>query len=223
MVKSLLSLKELIYPAVCISCERHGKAICSTCEADWLAKCKKTKVLGIDHYFVTDYNNFSSKIILAAKEDGNKLAIQLISISIANSIKFAIQDRKLIKEIDLVTIPSQKSAIKSRGRDHISVLAIEVVRQLLRLEISANYLPLLEVAKISMDQSNLNSKERKENMKYAFKVSNSLNSQTGIFLIDDLITTGASVQEGLRALNDAKITINAIITACAVGRNFLIR
>ena len=74
-----------------------------------------------------------------------------------------------------------------------------------------------------MDQSNLNSKERKENMKYAFKVSNSLNSQTGIFLIDDLITTGASIQEGVRALNDAKITINAIITACAVGRNFLIR
>ena len=223
MVKSLLSLKELIYPAVCISCERYGKAICSICEAGWLVKCKKTKVLGIDHYFVTDYNNFSSKIILAAKEDGNKLAIKLLSISIANSIKFAVQDRKLNKEIDLVTIPSQKSAIKSRGRDHISVLAIEVVRQLLLMEINANHLPLLEVAKRSMDQSNLNSKERKENMKYAFKVSNSLNSQTGIFLIDDLITTGASIQEGVRALNDAKITINAIITACAVGRNFLIR
>jgi len=41
-------------------------------------------------------------------------------------------------------------------------------------------------------------------------------------LIDDLITTGASMLEGVRALSEAKITIAAGVTACAVGHISLI-
>jgi len=81
----------------------------------------------------------------------------------------------------------------------------------------------IKLAKKSKDQSTLNSGERLVNMKNAYIVNNSLNSQDGIFLIDDLITTGASIKEGVRALAEAKITVNGIITACAVGRNSLIR
>jgi orotate phosphoribosyltransferase len=44
-----------------------------------------------------------------------------------------------------------------------------------------------------------------------------------VILIDDLVTTGASIQEGVRALTEAKITVDAVVTACAVGRNSLIR
>ena len=46
--------------------------------------------------------------------------------------------------------------------------------------------------------------------------------QGAVYLIDDLITTGASMLEGARALSEAKITIAAGITACAVGRISLI-
>jgi len=60
-------------------------------------------------------------------------------------------------------------------------------------------------------------------MSHAFIVKGSRTSQSSVILIDDLVTTGASIQEGVRALAEAKITVNAVVTACAVGRDSLIR
>ena len=223
MLKSILSLKDLIYPRFCISCQKYGDFICLKCEASWLVKPRKTKVVGIDHYFVEDYNEYSARIILASKESGNRIAINLLANAVAKSISFAVLEKKYRAQINLVSIPSQKNIIRSRGRDHISDLISQVIVALSGMGFTANYLPILSLAKKSKDQSTLNSGERLVNMQNAFIVNNSLNSQDGIFLIDDLITTGASIKEGVRALTEAKITVNGIITACAVGRNSLIR
>jgi len=223
VLNSILSLKDLLFPRFCISCEKYGDFICLKCEAIWLAKPRKTKVEGIDHYFIEDYNEYSSRVILAAKEIGNKLAIKLLANAIARSIKFAVLEQNFNGQIILVSIPSQKNVIRNRGRDHISDLTSQVINGLSGMGYNANYAPMLRLAKKSKDQSTLNSHERLVNMQNAFTVNNSLNSQDGIFLIDDVITTGASIREGVRAVGEAKITVNGIITACAVGLNFLIR
>ena len=223
MLNSILSLKDLLFPRFCISCEKYGDFICLKCEAIWLAKPRKTKVEGIDHYFIEDYNEYSSRVILAAKEIGNKLAIKLLANAIARSIKFAVLEQNFKGQIILVSIPSQKNVIRNRGRDHISDLTSQVINGLSGMGYNANYAPMLRLAKKSKDQSTLNSHERLVNMQNAFTVNNSLNSQDGIFLIDDVITTGASIREGVRAVGEAKITVNGIITACAVGLNSLIR
>ena len=223
MLNSILSLKDLLFPRFCISCEKYGDFICLKCEAIWLAKPRKTKVEGIDHYFIEDYNEYSSRVILAAKEIGNKLAIKLLANAIARSIKFAVLEQNFKGQIILVSIPSQKNVIRNRGRDHISDLTSQVINGLSGMGYNAKYVPMLSLAKKSKDQSTLNSHERLVNMQNAFTVNNSLNSQDGIFLIDDVITTGASIREGVRAVGEAKITVNGIITACAVGLNSLIR
>ena len=223
MLKSILSLKDLIYPRFCIGCQKYGDFICLKCKASWFVKPRKTKIVGIDHYFVEDYNEYSARIILASKESGNKIAINLLANAVAKSINFAVLEKKFGAQINLVSIPSQKNIIRSRGRDHISDLISQVIVALSGMGFTAKYLPILSLAKKSKDQSTLNSGERLVNMQNAFIVNNSLNSQDGIFLIDDLITTGASIKEGVRALTEAKITVNGIITACAVGRNSLIR
>jgi predicted amidophosphoribosyltransferase len=223
VLNSILSLKDLLFPRFCISCEKYGDFICLKCEAIWLAKPRKTKVEGIDHYFIEDYNEYSSRVILAAKEIGNKLAIKLLANAIARSIKFAVLEQNFKGQIILVSIPSQKNVIRNRGRDHISDLTSQVINGLSGMGYNAKYVPMLSLAKKSKDQSTLNSHERLVNMQNAFTVNNSLNSQDGIFLIDDVITTGASIREGVRAVGEAKITVNGIITACAVGLNSLIR
>jgi predicted amidophosphoribosyltransferase len=223
VLNSILSLKDLLFPRFCISCEKYGDFICLKCEAIWLAKPRKTKVEGIDHYYIEDYNEYSSRVILAAKEIGNKLAIKLLANAIARSIKFAVLEQNFKGQIILVSIPSQKNVIRNRGRDHISDLTSQVINGLSGMGYNAKYVPMLSLAKKSKDQSTLNSHERLVNMQNAFTVNNSLNSQDGIFLIDDVITTGASIREGVRAVGEAKITVNGIITACAVGLNSLIR
>ena len=73
------------------------------------------------------------------------------------------------------------------------------------------------------DQSDLNGLQRKENMNHAFIVKSSPISQSSVIMIDDLVTTGASIQEGVRALTEALITVDAVVSACAVGRYSIIR
>jgi len=43
------------------------------------------------------------------------------------------------------------------------------------------------------------------------------NSASNLIIIDDLITTGASIQEAIRALSIINLRPVAIITACAVN------
>ena len=174
-------------------------------------------------FFVATYDEATSQVILAAKESGNKDAVKLIARSIASSVSFAIVNLGISQPINLVTIPSQLSAIRRRGRDHIKDLAQEVIIQLNQQDVNAIYLPILKPIKKIKDQSDLNGLQRKENMNHAFTVKSSPISQSTVILIDDLVTTGASIQEGVRALGEAKITVNAVVTACAVGRKSLIR
>jgi len=223
VLKSIHSLKELIYPNICLSCGKTGAKICHNCSKYWLAKPNKSKIENNYLFFVATYDESTSPIILAAKESGSREAVKLIARSIACSISFAISNLDISKPINLITIPSQLSAIRKRGRDHIKDLVLEVIIQLDQQNIDAIYLPILKPRKKIKDQSNLNGLQRKENMSHAFIAKSSPISQSAVILIDDLVTTGASVQEGVRALAEAKITIDAVVTACAVGRNSLIR
>lgn len=170
-------------------------------------------------YFKADYSVKTAAVILAAKESNNHLAINLLAKSISQTILFAVEDLGITGEIYLVTIPSSGSAIRRRGRDHIQELAIEVQHFLNLNSIRTNLLSILHQRKKMKDQSRLNSRQRMQNTYGMFEVTSCENPQGAIFLIDDLITTGASIMEGIRALSDAKITVTAAITACAVGRN----
>ena len=223
MFKSILSLKKLIYPTICLSCRSVGMKICSNCLLMWRINPVKSSIEKYPLYFSADYNEFTGSVILEAKESANKVAIDLLACSIARSIIRAIKDLSICQPIVLTTIPSQHSANRRRGRDHIKDLTEVIIGKLEAIDIFPLYLPLLIPTKKIQDQSKLNSQQRKVNVYQAFLARQSEISIGGVILIDDLVTTGASILEGVRALNEAKITINAVVTACAVGRNSLIR
>ena len=223
MFKSILSLKKLIYPTICLSCRSVGMKICSNCLLMWRINPVKSSIEKYPLYFSADYNEFTGSVILEAKESANKVAIDLLACSIARSIIRAIKDLSICQPLVLTTIPSQHSANRRRGRDHIKDLTEVVIGKLEAIDIFPLYLPLLIPSKKIQDQSKLNSQQRKVNVYQAFLARQSEISIGGVILIDDLVTTGASILEGVRALNEAKITINAVVTACAVGRNSLIR
>ena len=222
MLDSLRSLKELLFPLSCLGCAAIDYWLCPTCQSDWQVNTRKTLIGGKPLYFKVDYSVNTSAVILAAKENNNHFARDLLARSISKSILYAVADLAITDEIYLVTIPSSRSAIRRRGRDHIEEVAIEVQNYLELKSIKSYVLHLLSQRKNMKDQSGLNSRQRMQNTYGMFKVTSCENPQGAIFLIDDLVTTGASIMEGIRALFEAKITVTAAITACAVGRNSLI-
>ena len=222
MLKSLKSLKELVFTKLCISCAATGYWLCPTCLSAWNTSVKKNSIDGKPIYFKSDYTSKTASVILADKEGNDLNAIALLASAISQSIAFSIADLRLSEVITLITIPSAPSAIRRRGRDHINTLAEYVQRDLQQKSITAYYAPILFQKKSIRDQSQLSSQQRMENTKGKFAVKSCEIPQGAVYLIDDLITTGASMLEGVRALSEAKITIAAGVTACAVGRISLI-
>jgi predicted amidophosphoribosyltransferase len=187
-----------------------------------MVSTRKTLLGSTPLYFKVAYDSKTAQVILAAKESSNSYAINLLATSISQSILYAIADLGVTGEINLVTIPSSTSAIRRRGRDHIHELAAEVQKMLWANSVKSNLLIKLSQRKKLKDQSKLDNRQRMQNTYGMFEITTCENPQGAIFLIDDLITTGASILEGIRALFEAKITVTAAITACSVGRDSLI-
>ena len=74
-----------------------------------------------------------------------------------------------------------------------------------------------------MDQSGLSETQRYENLAGAFEVSPGFNSQIPIVVIDDVITTGNTLREAVRALKERNLTVLGAATACASRRRLPIR
>ena len=222
MINSLKSLKELVFTKVCISCCEPQFWLCPSCLSGWNSSVKKSLVSGKPLYFQSDYSKKTASVILAAKEGNDLNAIKLLASAISQSIEFSLLDLRLTGVITLITIPSSPAAIRRRGGDHIKTLAEFVQRDLNRKSITADYAPILFQKKSIRDQSQLSGQQRVENTKGKFAVKSCEIPQGAVYLIDDLITTGASIVEGVRALSEAKITTLACATACAVGRISLI-
>lgn len=168
-------------------------------------------------YFTNFYNPEAAKIILTAKENGNQIAKDLLANSIVNSLKKVITDLNLKGEIALVGIPSSLASIRKRGRNHINDLLNEVVKISKRHGISVINLSILSTSKKVKDQSNLNKLQRMQNLSGAYLANYPESAFKDLIIIDDLITTGSSIQEGIRALSVINLRPVAIITACAVG------
>lgn len=219
----VISLKELVFPKICFLCSKSGFELCPDCELPWVGVPNKINFKDLRLFYMRNYDKESSKVILFAKEASNKKAIQLISLSLFTLIKSLIYELTLANPINIVTIPSSRRSIMKRGRNHINEVCTEVVKLLRSSSIQAFNTPVLKHAREVKDQSNLNKIQRFNNLENAYSlIDQSLVGSTCI-LMDDLITTGSSISEAIRALSEAKITILGVVTACAVERNSLIR
>lgn len=223
MKEIYLEIKNLVYPIFCVICSKPGSKICLSCNSPWMLPSKKAYIKDLPLYFVGDYGEEISTILLLAKEHGNKVAIEILSLALIESIKHLICDKKISQPLNIVPIPSISRAIRRRGRDHINFLCIDVVEKLRDYSIFAKVAPILVLNRKIKDQSRLNQHQRIQNLKNAYSLKGQIPTSGDFILLDDVATTGSSLVEGARALSAAKIAIQGAVTACAVGRNSLIR
>jgi len=104
-----------------------------------------------------------------------------------------------IKIDHIVPVPLSNSRLQARGYNQSALLASSISRSL-HIEVKPRSLSRV---KGTRSQVGLNSKERQDNVLDAFKADSNENRNKSILLIDDIATTGSTLNECARALKNA--------------------
>ena len=202
----LTPLKELLFPVHCFGCNAVGIEICSKCRKYWNPHFYLQNIEGLTVYSSIRYSNISRSILLSAKENSLRIADELIIDALINCLHRL--PTQVLRKAILMPVPVSKRAIRKRGRDFIQAITNEVSLR--------SGLPMFKgmvVQRRLLDQSGLSAVDRKRNIYGAFNYTGEL-VKGEILLVDDLVTTGATLLEAKRALNVEGLTVNRAITAC---------
>lgn len=123
--------------------------------------------------------------------------------------------------VRLVPVPSRRAAVRSRGHDATLRLARVAAARLRRGGVAAQVLPVLRTARVVADQSGLSAVERAANLDRALRVPlpmQRLVRRQQVVVVDDVITSGATLAEAARALGAAGADVAFVATVAATVR-----
>jgi predicted amidophosphoribosyltransferase len=114
----------------------------------------------------------------------------------------------------LVPVPSTRAAVAARGHDAVRALAAVARRELRRTGITTAVVPALTHAREVADQAGLCVDARRANLSKAFAVRRPavahLLAGQCVIVVDDIVTTGATAAEAVRALAAAGVVVSGV-------------
>ena len=163
--------------------ELVGEGIVSEETESRLENVKKLRKLN-NIYYIWDYNEEFKKLIFSYKYNRKKSLAKLIARLIEEEFKFIIQKEK----IDfIVSVPINKKRENERGYNQVD----EILKQL-----NVNYVEIKRIKNTEKMHKLLNEKLREENIRGSFRIESDFDFKNKkILLVDDIITTGATLKE----------------------------
>ncbi len=212
-------LAHALFPPLCINCNKDGSYVCEECIQ---------KILWIDPYYACRMCGapFGRLTCTCCRHQGDftgcicavgsgEVALKIVKTYkngpeinlapfIATSIVVALEMAELegvmpfaLDEVDGVCyIPARYDAMVKRGFDHM-----EVVGRICSHLLNVALIECLEVGEVE-DQRSLGREQRFENMNNSIRVTQNI-AGLNLILIDDVITTGATILAAQQALETA--------------------
>lgn len=215
MIKEFI---QLIYPDYCSGCNQQlqfsEKGICSSClvEVRNYSSLRTLALFGrnIVKKEIFVFKNFKNpliqNIIYDIKYNGNKSTAYVLGVELGFLIK------KSMKVLDfdiIIPVPVSKLKMQQRGFNQCQLIA-DGVSDIIKIPIFRNYL---------VRNNNMNSQVKSSrykrwlNVDDEYQLIKKLNNGTKILLIDDVVTTGATINSCLNAIqknNKLKVTVAAL-------------
>jgi len=146
--------------------------------------------------------------LLAHKERGALALAAPLGAALAGAVRAGIREPGTRRDgpVLLVPVPSARAAVRARGHDPARRIALAAAGELRRGGTAAQVLAVLRQRRAVADQSGLNSRQRLANLAGALAGAPGgarLLRGGPIVLVDDLMTTGASLSEAARAVRAA--------------------
>ena len=214
MTKLWREIADLVLPVDCAGCGRRGDWLCGVC-GDRLGRAAAVRRVLPDPvppglpavYAAGAYEDGLRAVLLAHKERGALRLARPLGDALAGVVRAVTADnRGRDGPVLLVPVPSARRATAARGHDPARRMALRAVRTLRRCGVAARLAPVLRQRRPVADQAELSAVGRTANLSGALGVvpgSGRLLSAGPVVVVDDLMTTGASLAEAARAVRAA--------------------
>lgn len=190
---------DVIYPKenYCIICNEHDcMCICEDCEKK-IRKCiiKKSDIFYLNKFKISSYAYYGGvikKLILKLKYENDFTAGELLSRLLVEYILENIDYHNFV----ISYIPMSNRSKRIRGFNQCEYIGKKISKRL-----SIKCIKVLIKEKNNREQKTLCKSERFENVQGIFSINNKINiSGLSIILIDDVVTSGATMIEAYKIL-----------------------
>ncbi len=203
--KFINAVLDILLPQKCIGCKKEGEILCENCITS-LPRC--TEYVGNDNFAVFSYKNKLTKdIIHSLKYKGRKNLAEMLGrylydtvleeISIEELMENDIENQKII----IIPVPIHDKKLAKRGFNQSEEIAVSFFSLCGEDNFCLKSNALKRIKETDSQVSVMNREKRLKNLNDAFCVNEPQNifGKT-IILIDDVITTGATIEECRKTL-----------------------
>ncbi len=211
----MIWIKDILFPKFCLGCGFLGSYICFKCRNKLIKTretecfyCKRKSYQGLTHrncqrtdgvdgfIYIYKYDNLLKKIIKTTKYRYVKECFKdLLLNSYLSLFDKLIYYKKTVRPLSLEAIPLHESRLKKRGFNQSEIIADFLCEQF-----SFEKKTYLIKAKETAAQATLKRIDRIKNLKNTFSIKTAVVEETNILLIDDVVTTGATMAEAAKVL-----------------------
>lgn len=208
---ALAALREalaILLPVACAGCGEPDHSLCPGCVAELRVAVHTREFDGVPAFAALEYAGAVKAAILALKTQGRTDVARELARPLASLLErvvLAVDDGSGPR---LATLPPSTAAKRSRGFDPVTVLLA-----------GAGLRPavVLRRARSAATQKTLTVEARERN------IHGSLAARTGLvgrsfIIVDDVVTTGSSAREAIRAIEAAGGTVLAVVALAATPR-----
>ncbi|MDQ5954869.1 MAG: competence protein ComFC [Patescibacteria group bacterium] len=199
----LNTILDIVFPVNCVSCNKNGEILCLEC-ISLFPKAERECEEWI--YPLYDYRHPPvKKLIWQLKYNKKRRLAEVLGQLMYENIVLELSDLSILenfREPLIVPIPLSYERLKERGYNQALLLCENIEKINKDLKVSKNVL-----TKIKETEHQANIKDRSERLKNligTFTVKNeNLIQKRNIILIDDVTTTGATLNEAKKTLKQA--------------------
>ncbi len=191
-------LFRFLFPERCVLCKRIGVCICETCRDDLGFQARITDCPGLGGIiYCFDYHNpIVRKSIAAYKFKYVESLGEIFGEYMVN----AWRKFELTVSPAVCMVPLHKDRLNQRGFNQSEILA-----KVFCVKTGMEFVDLLERKIYDRPQSKLNRQERLRHLVGHFEIKERRLVPKEVLLVDDVVTTGSSLKECAKVLNDAGV------------------